>query len=528
MLCIRCGDPAVSRWDNGRPMHLTLVRPPMVLSRLAHTTPTCPPIGLAYLAGSARAAGHDVGIVDAVGEDIFRYEPRGAKFLVHGLPAETVVARIPRNTDAVGISIMFSHEFPAARDLIQRIREAHPTLPIIAGGEHVNAVAEDTLRAAPAIDAAVTGEGEETLTDVLTAIASGKSLEGIAGTVVRSGDRFVAGPPRRRIAAIDAIPEPAWDLTPISAYLDNEKGFGVNRGRSMPVLATRGCPYQCTFCSSPAMWTTRWIARDPEKLLAEMERHLALYAIDNFDFYDLTAIVKRDWIVKFCRLVIDRKHRFTWQLPSGTRSEAIDSEVCELLYASGCRNVSYAPESGSAPVLARIKKKVRVDRMTASMKSAVKNRLNVKANILLGFPGESRREMWQSLGFVGRMALLGLHDVSICSFSPYPGSELFEDLRGAGRIPELTDAYYENLACYTDVSGATSWSENVGGRELALYRIAGMLAFYGLSFASRPWRLLRLGWNVARSRQDSRLEMSLVDMLSRLTAASRTAAGRAT
>jgi radical SAM superfamily enzyme YgiQ (UPF0313 family) len=68
------------------------------------------------------------------------------------------------------------------------------------------------------------------------------------------------------------------------------------------------------------------------------------------------AIVKREWIVRFCRLILARGLSFTWQLPSGTRSEAIDAEVAELLHRSGCRNVSYAPESGSPETLARIKK----------------------------------------------------------------------------------------------------------------------------------------------------------------------------
>lgn len=497
-------------------MRVTLIRPPMVLSRMAHTTPTCPPIGLAYLAGSLRASGHDVAVVDAVGEALDAFVPLGGRFLVHGLSRDEVVKRVDPSSDVIGVSVMFSHEFPEARRLVEQLREAHPRAVIVAGGEHVNAVPEDTLRTAPGIHHAVLGEGEETFVDLLDRIRTGREIAGTEGVATRVGEQVVCGPPRRRIRAVDDIAEPAWDLLPLTRYLDGEKGFGVNRGRSMPVLATRGCPYQCTFCSSPAMWTTAWIARDPAKLLDEMERYLATYRIDNFDFYDLTAIVKRDWIVRFCRMILERGHRFTWQLPSGTRSEAIDGEVSELLYRSGCRNVSYAPESGSPAVLARIKKKIRIDRMKDSMRHAVGAGLNVKANVLLGFPGETRREMRESLRFVVEMAALGVHDVSITSFSPYPGSELFEALRGSGAIREMDDAYYEGLACYTDVADAVSWSEHVGGRELALYRVGGMLAFYAVSFATRPWRPFKIVGNVLRHRQDSRLEMSLNDMVARL------------
>ena len=114
------------------------------------------------------------------------------------------------------------------------------------------------------------------------------------------------------------------------------------------------------------------------------------YRVENIDFYDLTAIIERDWILEFCRLLDARGLRITWQLPSGTRSEALDEPVLRAMYRSGCRNVSYAPESGSPRTLEAIKKKVKLERLEASMRAAVRVGLNVKANILIGFPDEQR------------------------------------------------------------------------------------------------------------------------------------------
>ena len=144
------------------------------------------------------------------------------------------------------------------------------------------------------------------------------------------------------------------------------------------------------------------------------------YGATNFDFYDLTAIVKRKWIIEFTNMILERKMEFTWQLPSGTRSEAIDTEVSELLYKSGCRNMSYAPESGSPAVLKRIKKVVELDRLEASVIGAVRAGLNVKLNIIMGFPNESRQELGQTVRFLARMGAAGVHDMSISLFSPYP------------------------------------------------------------------------------------------------------------
>lgn len=265
------------------------------------------------------------------------------------------------------------------------------------------------------------------------------------------------------------------------------------------------------------MWTTRWVSRKPEQVLQEILEYHKRYRIDNFDFYDLTAIVKKAWIVRFCKMVIDSNAGFTWQLPSGTRSEAIDSEVSELLYRSGCRNMSYAPESGSPSVLQRIKKKINIKGMEASMRSSVRNGINCKANIILGFPDETHREIFQTLWFCVRMAAIGIHDMSISPFSPYPGSELFSEMQGKNRITALTDEFFYGLAAYTDLTATVSCSQHVSNRALAFYRIFGMLAFYGVQYALRPWRLARTIRNVFREHQESRLEMSLRDLFIRLT-----------
>ena len=72
---------------------------------------------------------------------------------------------------------------------------------------------------------------------------------------------------------------------------------GLSRGRNMPLLATRGCPFQCTFCSSPSMWTTRYVMRDPKEIVDEIEWLMKEYKANDFEFFDLTAIIKKSWIL---------------------------------------------------------------------------------------------------------------------------------------------------------------------------------------------------------------------------------------
>lgn len=496
-----------------RTSDVVLVRPPVLVPRVALTAPTCPPIGLAYLASTLRRDAHTVRIIDAVGEAPDQFlECPDERFLLHGLSAEQIVERVPTDLDVVGVSAMFSHEWPTTRALLERLRERCPGALLVVGGEHATALPEVVLDDCPAVDVVVLGEGEETLADI--ARSDRARIGHVAGVAVRSDEpgRLLRTPPRERIRAVDDIPPPAWDLVPVDAYLDRGHGFGVHRGRSMPILATRGCPYRCTFCSNPSMWTTRWVPRDPRSVLDEIRGYIETYDADNIDFYDLTAIVRRSWIVEFCNLVLDSGLQFSWQLPSGTRSEAIDDEVVRLLRRAGCRNMSYAPESGSPAVLERIKKKVDLGRMKRSMRAAVRAGINSKANIILGFPDETHREMLQTLRFCFDVAVLGLHDLSVTPFSPYPGTELFDELRAAGRIPELDDEYFYALASYSDLTSTVSLSRHVGDRALGRYRLAGMAVFYATSFLCRPWRVPIVVRNVLWSdTQESRLEMSLRD-----------------
>lgn len=496
---------------------VTLLRPPSLFSSSAVTLNATPPISLAYLAGSLAEAGHQVKIIDAVGEAIEQVYPAGVgNLLANGLTHEEVLEQIPAETQILGISCLFTHEWPNIRRLAQGIRRVFLEISIVCGGEHITAEPEFSLLDCQAIDWAVLGEGEETLVELSDAINRGEGFEDVAGIAYLVDGKVERTSPRSRIRAVDDIPRPRWDLTPLETYLEKGYSFGVNRGRTIPMLATRGCPFQCTFCSSPRMWTTRWLARSPEKVVAEIKDYIRDYQVTNIDFYDLTAVVRKDWIVEFCNLLIKEDLGITWQLPSGTRSEAIDKEVAGLLYQSGCRNLSYAPESGSPRILKKIKKKIDLECMFKSMREAVESGINVKANIIMGFPGETHGDLLRSFWFIIRAALSGLNDISVWIYSPYPGCELFEELRQKGKIGEFEEEYFISLLSYSDLKNVVSWNDNLSSTTLKIYRILGMFIFYLMSYASNPMRFLRTVRNLLTHKHESRMEMVLSGFMKRL------------
>lgn len=450
-----------------------------------------PPIGLAYIAAAALEAGHSVQVIDAIGSAAHQYgRVKGKPNSLHyGMSFEQILEGIDPESRVIGISILFSREWLLCRDLVEAIRERFPSSLIVVGGEHVTACAEYVLHACEAIDVAVVGEGEATFADLLRCVAEGRSLREVNGVVFRENGRAIRTAARARIRDVDSIPEPAWHLFPLEEYIENNFSIGIDLGRSSPLLASRGCPFQCTFCSNPTMWTPAWTARSPRLVVDEMKKQIERYRVTNFDFYDLTAIVKKSWIIEFCRLVVDERLNVTWQLPSGTRSEALDEETLGWLYRAGCRSVIYAPESGSAPELARIKKKVIIPRMLASMKAANAQGIRMKANIIFGMPGSGWGDVFRTYIFLVRMAWAGVHHVGCFSFSPYPGSEMFRGLLEGRRI-QLDDAYFRRLNEFGNFLRTESFHEHFTGRQIGLMNVLGMCLFYGSSMIFRPARAL--------------------------------------
>ncbi|MBI2385732.1 MAG: B12-binding domain-containing radical SAM protein [Elusimicrobia bacterium] len=495
-------------------MKICLVRPPSIVNPVSYIASLTPPIGLAYIASALREAGHEVVLIDGIGEKPLQSVPIAYNLVLRGLTFEEICERIPRDAGLIGVSGMFSSEWVHIRELINKIGAARPGIPLVAGGEHFTAEPAVSMKQCPGLSVCVLGEGEETIVEVAAALEKGGDLKLVKGLALRDGGGVLLTGERARIRSVDRIAKPAWDLIPLRAYWDNFLSYGVNRGKSMPMLASRGCPYQCTFCSNPVMWTTRWIARAPNLVLDEIEDYVKRFGVSNVDFYDLTAIVKRDWILEFAKGLVERKLGITWQLPSGTRSEAIDAEVSKWLYASGCRNMNYAPESGSAESLKRMKKNVSIPRLTQSLRDAVKAGLNVKLNIIIGMPDDTHLDTWKTLWFLVKMSWHGAHDVSVGAFSPYPGSELYARLVKEGKIKH-DDEYFDKLA-YVDITETISYTDHISSRWLRIYNWLGFAVFYGSNYLFRPSRFLTTLHNLRTGHHESRGEMALSGILSRM------------
>jgi anaerobic magnesium-protoporphyrin IX monomethyl ester cyclase len=488
-------------------MKVTLVNPPTLVNvrSLGTMKPTLP-LGLAYVAAAARSAGHEVSVVDAVARAPQRASRDGILLRI-GADVDEIVDAIPEDTDVIGVTCLFSFLWPLVRQLLRAIKQRRPDALLVCGGEHFTALPERALAEAP-VDAIVVGEGEETFVELLANVEAGdRRFDRVAGLVFRRAGGVHRTPRRARTRDVDAIAPPAWDLFDPDTYNENDFSLGMRLGYSIPILATRGCPYECTFCTSPNMWTQRWYPRSPEKVVEEIETWHERYGATNFPFHDLTAVIRRRWIVDFCRRLVARGLRIRWQLPVGTRCEAFDEEVARLMVRSGCEYLAFAPESGSERVRDVIKKKMSRDSLVDAVRVAVDAGMHVTCSFMIGMPEDRVDDYRETAALVRELARLGVEDISCHYFYPAPGSRMYHDLAEAGRLRNDDEELMSALLNTDWVQRSQhAYCEAVPPRTLAAWRYRIFASFYATRLARRPGAALSLLANVARGRETNKLE----------------------
>ena len=516
-------------------MHICLIRPPKLFlkggldSEVSHTSSAhaTAPLGLALIAASLRNAGHKVSVIDGIGEDQYRVnnnvippfdsDKLSPKFSIRtiGLTPAEILAKIPADATIVGISCMFTHNWLADRQLLQYLGEhLDKNVTFIAGGESITGMAEQCLKQAAPLSVCVLGEGEETILELVDCIEKGGDLNTVSGIMFKKGTEITKTGKRNRLRALDTIPLAAWDLFPVQNYEIHHNLPEKNTAPTLPILATRGCPYTCTFCTSPDMWGTRYFMRTPQNVYEEMLELHEKYGTISFEFYDLTAIIQKKWILELADLLVNSKRKLYWKIPSGTRSEALDAEVAESLLKSGCYNLTYAPESGSPRLLEAIHKKVSIPKMLASMKSSKKAGLYLFSNMILGLPGETHKDVLLTLSFIFRFSWIGVDEIHLGIFRPYPGTQMFKDLVKSGDIHfENDDFLIDTIMCIEEAKSAHN--SFVAPYWYKLYYPLSVFVFYLAKYLKSPFMVFKTISNVRRGVYENRLERYLIFYLRR-------------
>ena len=449
-----------------------------------------PSIGLAYIGAYLKKHGHDYTAIDACGEamDQIVQHHEFPDIMIQGLTHEEVLERIPSDTKIVGFTCLFSFAWPLVIELAAKVREAHPDVILVLGGEHGTAMAEESIRMSE-FDLIVLGEGEETFLDLVHRGLDRSLWRTIPGICYVSQERhFIKTESRKRTKTVDDFPYPDWDAWSIEEYISRAQVTGINLGRMIPVLGSRGCPYACKFCSNENMWTRRYIMRDPVGLADELAFMKEKYKVEGFTFMDSTFVVNRRKTLAFAQELIQREMNIHYQLPAGTRCEAFDDELVKALDESGLKNFAFAPESGSKEILETIGKQIDIDRFLQAGKSVLNSNMTTGCFIVIGFPEDTPSTLKETLGLVRKVALLGIHDITISKYTPYPGSIYYDELKEEGKIPDDMTQIKQVINFYS--AEGISYCHSMSAAKLFQWMIWMYLNFYVLSFLCRPWRVV--------------------------------------
>jgi radical SAM superfamily enzyme YgiQ (UPF0313 family) len=311
----------------------------------------------------------------------------------------------------IGIASMTA-TIPSALKSARVAKEACPDAKVLMGGPHATFADTQILTEEPAVDIVVRGEGEETLLELARNSPKLEKLGEIKGITFKYDNQIVQTPDRPFIQNLDELPRPSYKSIPIERYRIYGKKF-------LPIMTSRGCPFQCSFCVASQMFGAKFRARSPKNVVDEIEWLRDTYGAEGISFHDDTLTLDRKRIFDICDEIINRKIRLAWGCQ--TRVDQVSKEVLAKMRKAGCNEVSFGVESGCQRILDAVKKRVSVEQSENAVKWAKEEGLFVAVSTIIGYPGETKETMKQTLDFIHRIEA---DDVWLCLATPYPGTEL--------------------------------------------------------------------------------------------------------
>lgn len=399
-------------------MKVVLVRPPFY-SFFGRRTRFIEPLGLLYLASSLLMAGHDVALVDGeysgikYGRSISKHEKLfqllrpfrmmpGHRHRVYNEAMSNpyhpvwydVTGEIMReNPDVVGLTT-YTATMTGVQYICNMLKEEMNT-PIILGGLHATALPDRTLKETGA-DVIICGEGEQAIT---TAVNQFEDDQPVKNIVVASQEKNV-----------DTIPFPARDL------LDNYDQYGTN------IITSRGCPFNCIFCSSHMMWGRKVRFRSPSNVLEEIDELVTKYAVRGIRICDDTFTVKKKHVLEICAGL--RMRDYDMSFSCGTRADTMDRDIAKFLKNAKCHSVSMGVESGNEEMLKYMKKGITKEDVIRTIRILKEEGLRIYLEFILGFKLENLDTIRDTTRF---MKSLDPDFAEINILTPYPGTDLWSD-----------------------------------------------------------------------------------------------------
>ena len=418
-------------------MKVLLVNPPQIFYPGSDAPAGNLPLGLMYIGGVLDKAGYEVEILDA-----FMKDPSFLKVedtLQVGMPQGRILEEIQRrNPEIVGIANPFTCQTENAVKVADTVKEVDPEILTVVGGPHVTVVPVDFLKEAKNVDVAVIGEGEYTMLD-LAGFSEGRiEIEAVRGIAYRKNNGVIMNPPRPLIKNLDELPYPAYHLVDMEEYLNHRNiEYRSFKDRAISMVTSRGCPYNCCFCSVHLHMGKTFRAFSANYVVNHIEYVVNKYRVKTIFFEDdnLTFDLKR--FEAICDKIIEKGIKFSWETPNGIRADCLTNGLLKKMKKSGCESVFFGIESGDQQVLDNIiGKKPSLKDVTNIAKMCKEIGLKTGAFYIIGFPGEKKEDMLRTIELA--LWLKKEFDVGMHLFfaTPSYGTRLYEECKQKGYIKD--------------------------------------------------------------------------------------------
>jgi len=394
------------------------------------------PLPLGYLKSNLPAGEHDVRIFDCALRSVDGSSSQFRDFLREF------------NPDVVGVS-SWSSMFRSVGTILAAVREFAPRAKTVLGGPHAT-VYFDRVIADHAVDYLFRGEVELSFPLFLTELEkSAPDFSSVKGLVWRKPGGEVAMNEMERVNDLDSIAPPDYDFMNLEGYLRQGYRLHCPEPRNAPILATRGCPYRCSFCTAPMM-NGKIIRKHSIPYLTALIRQLyEEKGIRWFNLVDDNFTYDTAWAKEFCRAVIDMGLKGVgFGTPNGIRMQRGDKELWLLMKQAGWRSVVVAPESGSPRTLAAMHKDFDLETLPGVVRELKEAGLYVQAFFIIGYPGETREDIQATF----RVATeTGFDFFYLNNFQPLPGTPVYNELVSNGEIVDgfLPASYSDGIRNYT-------------------------------------------------------------------------------
>lgn len=358
-----------------------------------------PPLGLLYLAGHLKK-NHDVKVLDMA------------------LPGQDKLESILANfqPDLVGIPSLINL-WPTVIDILNLVKRLHPQIRTVVGGPNATQYPEETL-SCENIDFLITGLGQFPLMELCNQLEKGQSGEGIENCYVQ-GIKY-GSYDTKYSHKIDDFEFPDREATSFKEYY---AGF-CPENPTTTMITSMGCPYKCAFCD---VHNQHLEIRSAEKVLDEIETIQKL-GIKSTLFNDELFTLIPNRVREICESLIERKIKIHWSAKS--RIDCIQPWMPPLMEKAGCFNVHFGIESGNNSTLERMKKGYNTAQVVDAVVMVKASGLSCTGNFMLGYPGESEKDICNTIVFAKAL------DLDLAQFVitvDVPNTELFDEAVASGR-----------------------------------------------------------------------------------------------